>query len=111
MSAQNACEVTPGQASNPDNQPSNKEIDDLLDVLKTRSETAPFDFADELLTDKKYLTDLKIRLRERTLPPTLELELWRHRLGKPADTVRIAGHDGGPLKGLELRIVDSDTDE
>lgn len=64
------------------------------------------DVAQELLSSKKYLTDLRIRLEEHTLPVALELELWRHKFGKPADTVRIAGHDGGPLKAIELRVVD-----
>lgn len=97
---------TPGRASNSEDQPTVAEVNSLVDTLQAKNESSPYNFAQDLLADKKYLTDLRIRLRERTLAPALELELWRHRFGKPADTVRIAGHDGGPVKMIELRIVD-----
>jgi len=66
------------------------------------------DVAEKLLSSKRYVTNLRIRLDEGTLHPSLETLLWHHRFGKPADKLELTGKDGGPIKLIRRVIVRRD---
>lgn len=57
-----------------------------------------------LIEDPEYQRDLKARLRSRKLPPAVESMLWAYAYGKPIESVRLSGEDGGPIS---WRIVET----
>ena len=61
--------------------------------------------AQNLLSDRKYLDNLRKRLNDGKLPPAVETMLWHYAYGRPAERHSFAGPDEGPTE-LRISVVD-----
>jgi hypothetical protein len=53
--------------------------------------------ARSLIEDQAYQALFKARLHAGTIPPGVESMLWHYAYGKPAEHLKFAGEDGGPV--------------
>ncbi len=72
---------------------------------KNRSTVEVRSLAQNLLSDRKYLDNLRKRLNDGKLPPAVETMLWHYAYGRPAERHSFAGPDEGPTE-LRINVVD-----